>query len=147
MQNAKLLTDIILGDMRDDPNGHRGTCSPAITDLTAAFFRAQNLSVSLNGNDFRGGALIQTTGKPDHNRHSLQIEIARDLIRPDDYCDGDDPRRVDPVKLERMASLMADLAATLSDYMTARTSGSPNTPAQLSSNARSSSSIPASTPN
>lgn len=100
--NPRQIEDIILGDM----NGT--TCPAEITGLVAAFMVAQGFSVSFNGLDFSGGALIQTTAKPARNHHSLQIEIARDL-----YMDPDN-LEFNPVKGKNMARTMAGLSQILS---------------------------------
>jgi len=93
--------NIILGDM----NGK--SCPKATLDLVTDFFKVAGFTVDFNGNYFSGGALIQKTTNPAANIHSLQIEIARDL-----YMDQD-TLVYDPVKGERMARVMEQLAATL----------------------------------
>lgn len=67
------LPDIILGDL----NGK--TCHPLITKLSEEFFRQEGLSVKTNL-VFTGGALIRATADQPNGRHSLQIELNRDLI-------------------------------------------------------------------
>lgn len=64
--------DIVLGDL------HGRSCTPEIRDFAKDFFERAGLSVALN-EPFAGAALIQTTQDPSAGRHSLQIEIVRDL--------------------------------------------------------------------
>ena len=67
-----LSADIILGD-----NMGR-SCDVRVARFAEMFFRAHSFSVSFN-NPYSGGTLVKNSGKPELGRHSIQIEIARDL--------------------------------------------------------------------
>jgi N-formylglutamate deformylase len=67
---TKALADVVLGDR----NGT--TCSPEFRDLVAGAFRGRGYSVAIN-DPYEGVELVRIAGAPQHNRHSLQIEINR----------------------------------------------------------------------
>lgn len=64
--------DLIIGDLYG-----KSTARPLV-DFVCDFMKRENLSVAMNS-PYPGGELIKTTGRPHQGRHSLQIEIARDL--------------------------------------------------------------------
>lgn len=66
------FNDIVLGD-RDG-----STCSPAYTTLLAEAFRAEGLTVAIN-DPYKGVELVKRFGRPAENRHSIQVEINREL--------------------------------------------------------------------
>jgi N-formylglutamate amidohydrolase len=69
--------DFCLGD-RDGT-----TCDAEFTDFVATQLRAMGYNTVIN-NPFKGVELVRMTGTPAENRHSLQIEINRDLILNDE---------------------------------------------------------------
>ena len=64
--------DIILGDNMGK------SCDERVARFAAAFFRGYGLTVSFN-NPYSGGTLIKNSGAPEQGRHSIQVEVARDL--------------------------------------------------------------------
>lgn len=68
----KPLADFVLGD-RDG-----STCEPGFIDLVERSLRDLGYSVARN-DPYKGVALLEQIGRPQHNRHSLQIEIRRPL--------------------------------------------------------------------
>ncbi len=58
------------------------TCSAEFTDFVAETLRGMGYQVALN-NPFKGVEIVRMVGAPDQNRHSLQIEINRQLILND----------------------------------------------------------------
>ncbi len=64
--------DFVLGD-RDGT-----TCAPAFTQLVADTARGLGYSVAIN-DPYKGVELVRRHGRPDENRHSLQIELKRTL--------------------------------------------------------------------
>jgi len=68
--------DFVLGD-RDGT-----TCSPDFTAFVAGEIRALGYRVALN-DPFKGVELVRMVGAPAEGRHSLQIEINRDLFLND----------------------------------------------------------------
>ena len=66
------FADVVLGD-RDG-----STCAPEMTALLAAAFRAEGLSVAIN-DPYKGVELVKRFGRPQENRHSIQIELNRKL--------------------------------------------------------------------
>jgi len=66
------FADVVLGD-RDG-----STCAPALTALIADAFRDEGLSVAIN-DPYKGVELVKRFGRPQDNRHSIQIEINRKL--------------------------------------------------------------------
>jgi N-formylglutamate amidohydrolase len=69
--------DIVLGD-RDGTS-----CSVAFTAFIAEVTRELGYQVALN-DPFKGAELVTRFGRPDENRHSLQIEINRALYMDED---------------------------------------------------------------
>lgn len=66
------LADFVLGD-RDGT-----TCDPALPNFIEEFLSGRGYTVARN-DPYKGVALIARIGRPDENRHSLQIEINRQL--------------------------------------------------------------------
>lgn len=66
------LADFVLGD-RDG-----STCEPGFIEVVEARLRSLGYTVARN-DPFKGVALLAEIGRPDLNRHSLQIEIRRPL--------------------------------------------------------------------
>ncbi len=66
------FADVVLGD-RDGT-----TCSVEFTTLLQDAFRAEGLSVALN-DPYKGVELVKRFGRPQDNRHSIQIELNRKL--------------------------------------------------------------------
>lgn len=66
------LADFVLGD-RDGV-----TCDPALVFTIEEFLVGRGYTVARN-DPFKGVALIARLGRPDENRHSLQIEVNRKL--------------------------------------------------------------------
>lgn len=75
-EGGRERADFCLGD-RDGT-----TCAPAFTEAVAAGIRAMGYGVAIN-RPFKGVELVRRIGRPAENRHSLQIEINRDLILND----------------------------------------------------------------
>jgi len=66
------FADVVLGD-RDG-----STCLPAFTAMLAAAFRHEGLSVAIN-DPYKGVELVKRFGRPEENRHSIQVELNRKL--------------------------------------------------------------------
>jgi N-formylglutamate deformylase len=64
--------DFVLGD-RDGT-----TCSPEFTDYVARFLRGLGYDVRIN-EGYKGVEIVRRHGRPQENRHSLQIEVDRSL--------------------------------------------------------------------
>lgn len=64
--------DFVLGD-RDGT-----TCDPAFTQCVADLAKSMGYSVALN-DPYKGVELVRKHGRPEENRHSLQIELKRTL--------------------------------------------------------------------
>ncbi|MGL4667420.1 MAG: N-formylglutamate amidohydrolase [Saezia sp.] len=71
-RGEKELADFVLGN-RDDT-----TCSPEFIHFVAETLREKGYSVALN-DPYKGVALIANIGKPNQQRHSLQVEVHRKL--------------------------------------------------------------------
>ena len=71
------LADFVLGD-RDGV-----TCDPALIETIEEFLVGRGYTVARN-DPFKGVALIARIGRPDENRHSLQIEVNRKLYMDED---------------------------------------------------------------
>lgn len=71
-QGAPHQQDIILGNLKGK------SCAPLLLGFVTDFFKKEGLTTGLN-KPYPGGALIRRTHNPDQGRHSLQIELARDL--------------------------------------------------------------------
>ena len=73
----KSLADFVLGD-RDGT-----TCDPTLTGIIEDFLLECGYTVARN-DPFKGVALIARIGRPEENRHSLQIEVNRALYMNED---------------------------------------------------------------
>lgn len=72
IETDRPLADFVLGD-------HDGiTCDPALPNFIEEFLIRRGYTVARN-DPYKGVALIAKIGRPDENRHSLQIEINRKL--------------------------------------------------------------------
>ena len=98
------FADIVLGD-RDG-----STCAPEMTALLAAAFRAEGLSVAIN-DPYKGVELVKRFGRPNENRHSLQIELNRKLYMNEQTRDRNANYGVLKVSLERVMGKLAMFAA------------------------------------
>lgn len=72
METDRPLADFVLGD-RDGT-----TCDPTLTGIIEDFLLEAGYTVARN-DPFKGVALIARIGRPEENRHSLQIEVNRAL--------------------------------------------------------------------
>ena len=129
-----MMPDFIIGNL------HGQSCDPAITDFVADFFCKEGMSVAFN-NPFKGAAIVSIHGTPEEQRHSLQIEIARDLYMNMETLE------FDPAKGRKIQGLMTKLATELNRFglrYAARLnrSSSPNTSPQASTRAASNSRKP-----
>ncbi len=98
--------DFVLGD-RDGT-----TCEPAFTMLVAQTARALGYSVAVN-DPYKGVEIVRKHGRPEENRHSLQVELKRTLYMDEDSL----------VPNAGYAKLEADLAQLLKvvgDYVRTR---------------------------
>lgn len=131
-EEAGKAPDIILGNL----DGR--SCGKAISDFVADFFKKEGLRVVFN-KPFKGAAIVARHSDPAKERHSLQIEIARDLYMNMKTLE------FDPVKGSRMRDVMTrlsfslkrfavDYAASLTDSPSPKTS--PHASNRASSNAR-----------
>lgn len=77
LDTDKPLADFVLGD-RDGT-----TCDPTLVGVIEDFLQECGYTVARN-DPFRGVALIGKIGRPQDNRHSLQIEINRALYMDED---------------------------------------------------------------
>src|SRR5690606_32255775 len=64
--------DMVIGDL----DGR--SCAPAFTTFVAERLTTLGYSVPLN-NPIKGAEIIRSLGRPGENRHSLQIEMKRNL--------------------------------------------------------------------
>lgn len=89
-QDAPANKDIIIGDLYGKSAGK------PLTAFVREFMKAEGLSVGMNS-PYPGGEIIRSTAAPKEGRHSLQIEIARDLYMDQssltyDTANGDNVR-------------------------------------------------------
>lgn len=103
-QDAPADKDIILGDL------YGTAAAQPLVDFVCDFMKRENLSVAMN-RPYPGGALIKTTAAPHRGRHSLQIEIARDL-----YMDQSS-LTYDQVKGTKMRNTLTRLAVALQNFV------------------------------
>jgi N-formylglutamate deformylase len=101
--------DFVLGD-RDGT-----TCEPALTALVANTAQAMGYSVAIN-DPYKGVEIVRRHGRPQENRHSLQIELKRTL-----YMDEDTLRPT--AGYERLSRDLSRLASVLADHVRERTTG------------------------
>lgn len=72
LRSDRPLADFVLGD-RDGT-----TCDPTFIGIIEDYLLEQGYTVARN-DPFKGVALIERIGRPEENRHSLQIEVNRSL--------------------------------------------------------------------
>lgn len=101
--------DFVLGD-RDGT-----TCSKEFTDFVAGELRAMGYRVALN-DPFKGVELVRMVGDPARNRHSLQIEINRDLIL-------NDTTKVKATRFEALRADVTKLAGRICEFAKAKVNG------------------------
>ncbi|NYT62607.1 N-formylglutamate amidohydrolase [Alcaligenaceae bacterium] len=71
------LADFVLGDCDGT------TCDPTLIGIIEDFLKGRGYTVARN-DPFKGVALIARIGRPEENRHSLQIEVNRALYMDED---------------------------------------------------------------
>ena len=71
-QGPPIHKDIIIGDL------YGKSAAKPLVAFVKEFMKREGLTVGMNS-PYPGGELIRTTARPEEGRHSLQIEIARDL--------------------------------------------------------------------
>jgi N-formylglutamate amidohydrolase len=74
--------DIIIG------NDNNKSSNKELDDFIADFFKNEGMSVTFN-DPYSGAAIVKNHSAPDKERHSIQIEIARDLYMKDDLINFD----------------------------------------------------------
>jgi N-formylglutamate amidohydrolase len=72
IESDKPLADFVLGD-RDGK-----TCDPTFIGIIEDFLLSRGYTVARN-DPFKGVAVIARIGRPELNRHSLQVEVNRNL--------------------------------------------------------------------
>ncbi|WP_213762398.1 N-formylglutamate amidohydrolase [Caballeronia sp. dw_19] len=100
---AHRRTDFDLGDRRGT------TCNPELVELVSEHLKALGYTVSVN-RYFAGAEAIRRHSSPDRGKHSLQIEIVRDL-----YMD-EKSLEIRRVEASRIADEMAGLARKIVTY-------------------------------
>lgn len=98
--------EIVLGD-RDGTS-----CDPAFTRLVGETLRRLGFEVALNA-PYRGAEIVRRYGDPASGRHSLQIELRRDLFMNEALW-------VRNEGFVRVQAAMSDLAAVVCDYARSR---------------------------
>ncbi len=98
--------DIVLGD-RDGT-----TCEPAFTRLVKETLERLGFVVAVN-DPYKGAEIVRRYGAPARGRHSLQVEIRRDLFM-------NETLHVRNEGFARVEAAMGDLAAAVCDYARAR---------------------------
>ena len=98
--------DFVLGD-RDGT-----TCAREFTDFVASELRAMGYRTAIN-DPFKGVELVRMVGDPAKNRHSLQIEINRELIL-------NDTTKVKAAGFETLRANVTKLAGRICDFAKAK---------------------------
>lgn len=98
--------DIVLGD-RDGTS-----CEPAFTRLVKETLERLGFAVAVN-DPYKGAEIVRRHGAPARGRHSLQVEIRRDLFM-------NETLHVRNENFARVEAAMGDLAAAVCDYARAR---------------------------
>jgi N-formylglutamate amidohydrolase len=98
--------DIVLGD-RDGT-----TCEPAFTRLVKETLGRFGFEVAVN-DPYKGAEIVRRYGDPSAGRHSLQIEIRRDLFM-------NEAMHVRNEGFARVQAAMGDLIAAVCDYARSR---------------------------
>lgn len=105
-QDPPVDKDIILGDL------YGRSATQPLVDFVCDFMKRENLSVAMNS-PYPGGELIKTTGLPHLGRHSLQIEIARDLYMDQSSLTYDENKG--PLVRDMITRLAAELLNFVKD--------------------------------
>jgi N-formylglutamate amidohydrolase len=98
--------DIVLGD-RDGTS-----CEPAFTRLVKETLERLGFTVAVN-DPYKGAEIVRRHGDPARSRHSLQVEIRRDLFM-------NETLHIRNEGFARVEAAMGDLAAAVCDYARAR---------------------------
>lgn len=93
--------DMVLGDLEGR------TCDPAFTAFVAERLTAMGYRVSVN-DPYKGAEIVRACGRPQENRHSLQIEMKRALYMDEATLTANDGYAGLKANLRR---LVADVAA------------------------------------
>ncbi|MDW8313148.1 MAG: N-formylglutamate amidohydrolase, partial [Burkholderiales bacterium] len=101
------FADIVLGD-RDGT-----TCAPELTALLAELFRGEGFSVAIN-DPYKGVEIVKQLGRPEENRHSIQVEINRRLYMDERTRERSANYGALKAALERVMRGVADYARALS---------------------------------
>lgn len=99
----KPLADFVLGD-RDGT-----TCDPTFIGIIEDFLLQRGYTVARN-DPFKGVALIARIGRPEENRHSLQIEVNRRL-----YMDEQSYER--SVNFENLQRDISELSVAVAEFI------------------------------
>lgn len=101
--------DFVLGD-RDGT-----TCDPGFTDFVAGFLRGLGYEVRVN-DGYKGVEIVRRHGRPEANRHSLQIEIDRSLYMNQKTLEK-------TAGFDRLQADLARLVAAVADFVRDRLPG------------------------
>jgi N-formylglutamate amidohydrolase len=93
--------DFVLGD-RDGT-----TCAPAFTQLVATTLKAIGYDVAIN-DPYKGVEIVRRHGRPEHHRHSLQIEMNRRLYMDEQTLVPNAGYGKLAADLERLLAVIAD---------------------------------------
>ncbi len=115
-QDPPVDKDIIIGDL------YGKSAAKPLVDFVCDFMKRENLSVAMNS-PYPGGELIKTTGLPHLGRHSLQIEIARDLYMDQSSLTYDENKG--PLVRDMITRLAAELQNFVKDQADALKAPSP----------------------
>lgn len=99
----KPLADFVLGD-RDGT-----TCDPTLIGIIEDFLLQRGYTVARN-DPFKGVALIARIGRPEENRHSLQIEVNRSL-----YMDEESYER--SANFQNLQRDLSELSVTVAEFV------------------------------
>lgn len=100
---GRVRPDFVLGDLDG------ASCEPAFTRFVAGALADLGYSVGLN-DPYRGAFIVERHGRPREGRHSIQIEINRDLYMDPDTLekhDGFETLRVDMKRFSEKLALFA----------------------------------------
>jgi N-formylglutamate amidohydrolase len=114
------LADIIIGNFSNK------TAEPEFSNFIANFFKKEGFSIAFN-KPFKGAAIISKHSNKKEEKHSIQIEIARDLYMNKNGLD------LDPVKSIKLKKVLYQLAEELDQYTkhyAAKLNGGSNTSSQ-----------------
>jgi N-formylglutamate deformylase len=103
-QDAPANKDIIIGDL------YGKSAAKPLVAFVREFMKRENLSTGMNS-PYPGGELIRATANPQQGRHSLQIEIARDI-----YMDQSS-LTYDTVKGDQVRDMLTRFAAALQIFV------------------------------